>query len=513
MIDRAALAHHAARLKDADLGSLVRADGWRDGALVLEAAGVTLDARRQRLDQEAWDALLEACDAAGLAGLRADLFAGRVVNGTENRPAIHAALRDPARIEDAGLKAAITDAKAATAAFARRCATEEALDGFTVERVVNIGIGGSDLGPRFVWDALKAFRRPGVEIRFVSNLDPADLEDALEGADPETTLVCVTSKSFTTQETLMNALAARAWLTERLGEEKANLRFAAATAAPAKARDFGISEDRVFAFEEGVGGRYSVWSAAGLCLEIALGPDVFARFRDGAKAMDDHFHDAPWAENLPVAKALIDVWNRGFLGKLARCVAAYSSRLEKLPFYLQQLEMESLGKSVSTDAKPLPPGWGGQLVWGGRGSDVQHSFFQWLHQAKDDVPVDFIGISSMAQSGDERATALMANLAAQGAALLDGREGEGALGAHRTMPGGRMSSAVLIEELTPESLGALIALHEHKVFVEGALYGLNPFDQWGVELGKVLAGAILSGDVADLDPSTRDLLVRLGLQR
>jgi glucose-6-phosphate isomerase len=227
--------------------------------------------------------------------------------------------------------------------------------------------------------------------------------------------------------------------------------------------------------------------------------------------MDDHFADAPLARNMPVAKGLIDVWTRAGLGRLTRCVAAYASRLEKLPAYLQQLEMESLGKRVTRAGAPLAEGHGGQLVWGGRGSDVQHSFFQWLHQALSDAPVDFIALESMAASSDERAQALTANLVAQGAALLTGRVEDGDLAAHRFMPGGRSSSVLILPDVDPASLGALIALHEHKVFVESVLYDLNPFDQWGVELGKQLARSILSGDVSGFDSATLDLLRRLGV--
>lgn len=511
MADLSSLKPHAERLQAAALSSLVGTDQARDDALALSAAGLTLDARKQRLDADAWNALLDLARGSDLEDRRAALFAGRVVNETEDRPALHPGLRNPDVLEDGATAERIRRARRATASFAMRAGESEFIEGYPLRRVVNIGIGGSDLGPRFVCDALKAWRREGVEAHFVSNLDPADLDDALDGAEPETTFFCVTSKSFTTQETLMNANAARDWLKERLGPAGANLRFAAATAAPDKAREFGIEPSHIFPFEEGVGGRYSVWSAAGLVLELAFGPEVFEAFCRGAREMDDHFRTAPLDSNLPVAKALIDIWNRNGLKKLSRCVTAYSSRLERLPAYLQQLEMESLGKSVTRDGEPLGEHEGGQLVWGGRGSDVQHSFFQWLHQARDDAPVDFIALRSLATSKDARARALTANLLAQGAALMRGQDGEGALGAHKAMAGGRVSSTLLMDDLAPGALGALIALHEHKVFVEATIYGLNPFDQWGVELGKSLARDIASGDVSAFDPATRDLIKRLGL--
>ena len=270
-------------------------------------------------------------------------------------------------------------------------------------------------------------------------------------------------------------------------------------------RTSALRPERIFPFEDGVGGRYSLWSAAGLCLEIALGPEVFSRLLDGARQMDAHFSAAPVKQNLPLAKALIDVWNRAGRGLPARCVAAYSSRLELLPAYLQQLEMESLGKSVGLDGAALPPRSGGQLVWGGKGSDIQHSFFQWLHQGVDEVPVDFIAVAALYAKGDARAKALGANLVAQSAALLDGHTGEGPLAAHKTLPGGRASSVITLERLDPEGLGALIALHEHKVFCEGLIYGLNPFDQWGVELGKLLTKDLLSGNHSRFDAASLDL--------
>lgn len=511
MTDFSALDPHARRLGETSLAELVGRDRERDASLVVEGAGLMLDARKQRLDASAWSALLDLASGSDLAERRSALFSGGIVNETERRPALHPGLRNPDRLTDGDLAGRIRAAREATSRFAMRAGERDVLAGHPVRRVVNIGIGGSDLGPRFVYDALKADRRAGMEARFVSNLDPADLDDALEGADPQTTLFCVVSKSFTTQETLMNAQAARAWLVEQVGEEGANIRFCAATAAPDKARAFGIDPAQIFPFEDGVGGRYSVWSAAGLALEIALGPEAFEAFLAGARAMDDHFYDAPTESNLPVVKALIDVWNRAGLKRLSRCVAAYSSRLERLPAYLQQLEMESLGKSVTREGRPLEADRGGQLVWGGRGSDVQHSFFQWLHQGVDDAPVDFIALKSLAQSEDPRAQALTANLLAQGAALMQGQDGTGELAAHKAMAGGRVSSTLLLDALTPQTLGALIALHEHKVFVEATLYRLNPYDQWGVELGKQLARDIAIGDVSVLDPATRDLIDRLGL--
>lgn len=504
------LAPHAARLANATMNSLFAEEG-RDAALTFDAAGLRFDARRQRLDRAAWAALLAAAEAAGVQSGLAELYAGAVVNTTEGRPVLHPACRNPARLSDPALAARMADARARTRAWADRISAPDILAGHPVRRIVNIGIGGSDLGPRFVYDALKAYRRAGVETRFVSNLDPADLEDAIEGAAPETTLFLLVSKSFTTQETLMNARAARAWLVPVVGEAGADARFAAATAAPAKAQAFGIAPERVFPFEDGVGGRYSFWSPAGISLELALAPGAYDRLLDGARAMDDHALDAPLAENMAIAKGLVDAWNRVSRALPARCVAAYSSRLERLPAYLQQLEMESLGKSVTHGGAPLAARCSGALVWGGRGSDLQHSVFQWLHQGQDETPVDFIAIADPAFTADERARALNANLAAQGAALSQGRKATGDLAAHRSMPGGRVSSTLILPRLDPAALGALIALHEHKVFVEAALYGLNAYDQYGVELGKEMANALLAGDLNALDRPAVELAPAIGV--
>lgn len=495
---------HSMRLSSAPMADLL-AESGRDTALQFTAPYLTLDVRRQRLDLKAWSALQAAGVKAGVEAYLAAIARGDIVNPTEGRPALHIACRNPSRLSDTALADRLCDGRARTRAFSDALGAGDVLDGSPVRRIVNIGIGGSDLGPRMVYDALKAFRRPGVEARFVSNLDPADLDDALEGADPETTLVLVVSKSFTTQETLLNGRAAHAWLSAALGEAGANRRFAAATAAPAKAADFGIDPERIFPFEEGVGGRYSIWSPAGLSLEASLGPEIYDRLLAGARAMDDHALSAPIDANAAIAKGLVDAWNRTVRGRPARCVAAYSSRLERLPAYLQQLEMESLGKSVNLSGEPLSPAHSGALVWGGRGSDLQHSVFQWLHQGQDEVPVDFIALGDEAFAADERARALNANLAAQGAALSHGRASD----AHRVIVGGRASATMVLDALTPESLGALVALHEHKVAVEAALYGSNPFDQYGVELGKDLARAILSGDDGALDGPARELAKRL----
>ena len=506
---------HAERLGGVSLRELTDSGDARSDSLVLKAAGLELDATKQRLDTLALGGLIAAARAAGLEDRRDALLSGGVVNPTEDRPALHMAYRHGARISGSPEADLVNRTQAETRAFAEKVrAGDFKPSGKPVERVVNIGIGGSDLGPRLVADALADVAGEGPALRFVASLDPSDLEHAVAGADPEAILFVVASKSFSTQETLMSAEAARDWLEDRVEPDRVGKHFVAASAAPDKARAFGIDAEHVFDFPDWVGGRYSVWSAVGLALEIGLGPDVFEDFRAGARDMDSHFAVAPLEANMPVLKGLIDVWNRAALGYPSRCVAAYSARLGKLADYFQQLEMESLGKSVTLDSRPGPTP-GGALVWGGSGTEIQHSFFQWLHQGKDIVPVDFIGIARHFSSDDPRERALAANMAAQGAALLDGRQVDPAdeprLAVHKSMPGGRPSNTILLDDLTPRTLGALIALQEHKVFVESVMYEINPFDQWGVELGKVLTKGILDGEISGYDASTRALLARTGL--
>lgn len=509
------LAVHAERLGKVSLRTLADSGEARSSRLLASAAGIEFDASKQRLDEAALNALFKAAREAGLEAKRDKLLSGGVVNPTEDRPALHMAYRHGARISGTPEAELVDRTQAQTRAFAETVRSGGyAPSGQPISRVVNIGIGGSDLGPRLVADALSDLAGGGPELRFVASLDPSDLKQAVSGVEPEAILFVVASKSFSTQETLMSAEAARDWLEGHVGPERAGAHFVAASAAPDKARAFGIAPEHVFDFPDWVGGRYSVWSAVGLALEIGLGPDLFEDFRAGARDMDAHFAVAPLEENIPVLKGLIDVWNRVALGYPSRCVAAYSARLGKLADYFQQLEMESLGKSVTLDNRPGPTP-GGALVWGGNGTEIQHSFFQWLHQGRDVVPVDFIGIARHFASSDPRERALAANMAAQGAALLDGRQvdpkDEPLLAAHKSMPGGRPSNTLLLDDLSARTLGALIALHEHKVFVESVMYEINPFDQWGVELGKVLTKGILDGEISEYDASTRALLARTGL--
>jgi glucose-6-phosphate isomerase len=375
--------------------------------------------------------------------------------------------------------------------------------------IVHIGIGGSDLGPKLVWEALKPLDAP-IGIRFAANIDGAEIAAALAGLDPAQTLVIVVSKSFTTEETLANGQAARAWLAAALGEEGANQHLAAVSANVAGARDFGVAPDRVFAFWDWVGGRYSLWSAVGLSTAIALGWDAFADLLAGAATMDDHFREAPLARNAPVGLALAHVFNRNGLGRPIRAVVPYARRLALLPAFLQQLEMESNGKRVSETGAPLSRGTA-SAVFGDAGTTGQHAFFQMLHQGTDVIPVDIVAAIHGDEGPPDHQTRLLANAVAQAEALMVGHANPAE--PHRDFPGDRPTSFLLLDRITPQSLGALIALYEHKVFVEGVLWGIDSFDQWGVELGKTLAKAVFAelggGESGRHDPSTTALIARL----
>jgi glucose-6-phosphate isomerase len=393
--------------------------------------------------------------------------------------------------------------------------------------IVHIGIGGSDLGPRLVWEALRPVDAP-IELRFAANVDPSEIAAALAGLDPASTLVVAVSKTFTTQETLANAEAARAWLRAALGEDGARAHFAAVSAAPDKAQAFGVDPDRVFAFWDWVGGRFSVWSAVGLSCAIALGWEAFEGFLGGAAAMDAHFVSAPLARNAPVLLAMAQIWNRNGLGRGARAVVPYAQRLRLLPAFLQQLEMESNGKRVRRDGRPVLRATA-PVVFGDAGTNGQHAFFQLLHQGTDVIPVEFVAVAANPDGPGGMQAKLLANCLAQAEALLVGRseaevvaelQARGlpdpavrTLAPQRTFPGDRPSSLILMDRLTPEALGALLALYEHKTLVEGVVWEINSFDQWGVELGKSLATRILGelegGPALPHDPSTAALVARL----
>jgi glucose-6-phosphate isomerase len=380
--------------------------------------------------------------------------------------------------------------------------------------VMHIGIGGSDLGPHLVWEALRPLE-PAITLRFVANVDGADIAAATAGLDPATTLVIAVSKSFATAETLANAHAARDWIVAGLGEGAGERHMAAVSVNIPAVTAFGIPEDRIFGFRDWVGGRFSLWSAVGLSCAIGLGWDVFQRLLDGAWAMDTHFRSAPLERNAPVLLALAHIYNRDGLGRPSRGVIPYARRLALLPGFLQQLEMESNGKHVTPLGAATKQGTA-SVVFGDVGANAQHAFFQFLHQGSEVVPIDFVAVAKADEGPPGFQEKLLANAVAQAEALMTGRPtGPDAniLARQKDYPGDRPSSFILMERLTPQALGALIALYEHKVFVEGVLWGINSFDQWGVELGKTLAETIEAelkgGPAQPHDPSTAALIARL----
>ncbi len=496
------LAPHAARLSDTRIAALVAADANRPQAYALRVGGLYASFARQRYDDAARDALLQlGADAQLPQALRA-LFDGQTVNTSEQRPALHVALRS-ALSETAIARDAHAQALAARERMAALVAALEASD---VTDIVNVGIGGSDLGPRLVVDALKDFGTGRFRVHFLTNVDGSDAQHILKGLDPARTAAILVSKTFGTQETLLNGAIVRDWLGggERLYAVSANV---------PKAEAFGVAPERVLPMWDWVGGRYSLWSSVGFSIALAIGMAGFEALLSGAADIDAHVLDAPLAANLPVLHALAGVWNRNALGLATHAVLPYDERLALLPAYLQQLVMESLGKSVAPDGTPagldtVP------VLWGGPGTNSQHSFFQALHQGTQTVPADFIGVVTPDHPYTENHAALLSNLLAQTEALANGFSAEDP---QKSYPGNRPSTLLLLDRLTPRSLGALIALYEHSVYVQSVLWGINAFDQWGVELGKRIAGELLpavqGGDVAVADPVTRALLDEIRARR
>ncbi len=511
---------------------LFKAEPDRLATLSVNAAGLELDLSKQPWSLADLDAGLDLARACDLEAARDRQFAGEVMNASEGRAALHMALRAPKgsdfRAEGQPVSAEVDAMRLRMAAFAEtiRSGLRKGATGKPFRAVVHIGIGGSDFGPRLVWDALKPLDPP-IEVRFVANVDPADMAAALTGLDPAETLVVVVSKTFTTQETMTNAETARTWLRAALGKA-ADAQLVAVSAAPDVAQAFGVPADQVFGFRDWVGGRYSVWSAVGLSCVIGLGPQVFEALLAGAAAMDDHFRAAPLARNAAVLLALAHVFNRNAMGRPVRAVVPYAQRLHLLPTFLQQLEMESNGKRTDAHGRPVAHATA-QTVFGDAGTNVQHAFFQLMHQGTDVIPTDIIAVAHACEGDPAAQTILLANAIAQAEALMVGRTEADVrieltarnvpaatietLAPQRTFPGDRPTAFILLERLGPEELGALLALYEHKTFVEGVLWGINSFDQWGVELGKSLATRVLGelngGAAGYHDASTEALIARL----
>ncbi len=504
------------KLDSKNILSLFKQEPMRLSRFVIEEGPLRFDGSKQALSTAGLDALLSLAAKMDLNGWRARFFAGEAINTSEDRAVLHPALRGVSGSPE--VKAAVAAMREHMRSFANKIRSEGQF-----KSIVHIGIGGSDLGPRLVADGFAASQTQALELRFAENVDGASINDALDGLDAQTTLVVVVSKSFTTQETRMNAETARAWLKQSLGD-KAGAHFIAVTANRNGAEDFDIPADQIFDFWDWVGGRYSVWSAVGLSLQIAYGPDAFDDFLKGAARMDRHFRDQPLGENIPVIMAMIGIWNRNMLGYESLAVIPYARRLRKFSAFLQQLEMESNGKEITRgghDAGVTCP-----VIWGDEGTNGQHAFFQWLHQGPKGAPVDFVAVLHDHEARPDHHQALLANCFAQSEALMCGKsedtvraELEAAnwaadkvsiIAPQKTFKGNRPSSTITLTELSPFALGHLIALYEHKVFVQGVMWGVNSFDQWGVELGKVLAKTILTemkaGAVGDHDPSTAALM-------
>ena len=476
--------------------------------------GFALDLSKQPLTSDILAVLMGLVRQQEVERWRNAMFAGEIINRSENRAAAHIALR-----AHADEKIMVGTENVVPEVFAIRGRMDEFAEavrggawtgatGKKIETVVHIGIGGSHLGPELAVKALRPYH-DGPAVRFVANVDPADLSAALHGLDPATTLFIIASKTFTTQETLANARAARAWVVAALGEAAVAKHFVAASTNEAEVKAFGIDVANMFPFRDWVGGRYSLWSAIGLPILLAVGPRCFDEFLGGARDMDEHFRRTPMNQNLPVLLALAGLWNRNFMSRACLAVLPYAQDLALLPAYLQQLEMESNGKSVNRTGEAINH-MTCPVVFGQPGTNGQHAFYQQLHQGPETIPCDFIAVLKAHEADEALAPGqqklLAANAFAQGAALLQGRE---SADWHRRCAGNRPSTTIVMEKLTPANLGRLLALYEHKVAVQGWLWGVNSFDQFGVELGKELAKNLLAGKTSGFDSSTQALMARL----
>ncbi|HXS64627.1 MAG TPA: glucose-6-phosphate isomerase [Streptosporangiaceae bacterium] len=524
----AALAEHHEKIKDLHLRDLFAADADRGERLTMEAAGLFLDYSKNRVTDETLDLLFELASQSGLAERIEEMFRGDRINTTENRSVLHVALRMP---RDATLVVDGTDVVAEVhevldrmSAFANQIRSGQWL-GFTgqpITAIVNIGIGGSDLGPVMAYEALRFYSERTLAMRFVSNVDSTDFAEATRDLDPAQTLFIISSKTFTTLETLTNAKAARDWVVGALGDEAAVARhFVAVSTNAEKVSAFGIDTANMFGFWDWVGGRYSMDSAIGLSTMIAVGPGQFAEMLAGFHEMDEHFRTAPLRSNLPALMGLLQVWYTGFMGAASIGVMPYEQYLKRFPAYLQQLTMESNGKHVTLDGQPVDYPTG-PVFWGEPGTNGQHSFYQLIHQGTELIPVDLIGFGKSLNPIGDQHDLLTANVFAQAQALAFGKTLEQVLAEgtspevapHRVMEGNRPTNVLMTEILTPKVLGTLVALYEHSVFTAGTIWGIDSFDQWGVELGKVLAAAIapelISADEPSLthDSSTNALIRR-----
>ncbi len=515
-----------------DLRNLFADDPERASRFTYEVGDLVVDLSKHLIDESVVGRLVALANAAGLPSHIEAMFAGERINTTEDRPVLHTALRADAAdefvVDGVSVVEDVHSVLEAMSSFAERVRSKDwrGHTGAPIRTVINIGIGGSDLGPNMAYRALRHYRQPDIDVRFVSNIDPAHLVAALDGLDPAETLFVIASKTFTTLETLTNAHAARQWLLEHSdGDEAAIARhFVAVSTNATEVAKFGIDTANMFGFWDWVGGRYSFDSAIGLPLMIAVGSDAFRDMLAGFRIVDEHFRTTPLERNVPALLGLIGVWYRNVLGHATYAVLPYAQDLDRFAAYLQQLDMESNGKQVRRDGAPVGTDTG-PIVWGEPGTNGQHAFYQLLHQGTTVVPADLIGFLEATDDVGKQHDLLMGNMFAQAEALAFGKtaaevvaDGVAAdLVAHRTFPGNRPTSVILGPKLTPSVLGQLVALYEHKVFTQGSVWGINSFDQWGVELGKVLAmriiGELGSDKELDHDPSTNALIERYRTKR
>ncbi|CEP35666.1 MULTISPECIES: glucose-6-phosphate isomerase [unclassified Halomonas] len=510
------------RLRDKTANDRIRDyftnDPQRFEKMSLRVGGLFLDYSKHHVSDEVLNKLIELADHSALVQRRAQMFSGDIINVTENRPVLHTALRhlgdEPVYVDGEDVMPEITRTREQIKLFSEAVRSGEwkGYSGKRIKDVVNIGIGGSDLGPNMAVRALLKYRHPELHFHFVSNVDGTHIQKVLSRLDPATTLFIVSTKTFSTQETLLNAKTARRWFLENAGEDAdVGAHFIAASTNRKAAMEFGIREENVFEFWAWVGGRYSMWSSIGLPIALSIGFEGFIELLEGAHEMDNHFINAPFSENMPVLMALIGIWYINFIGAETQAIVPYDQALNQLPSFLQQLDMESNGKSVDIFGHPVNYKTG-PIVWGQTGSNGQHAFFQLLHQGTRYVPIDFIASLKPEPGVEDHHFALLTNMLAQANAFMEGSQGDSKeLSQHDpySCPGNRPSSTLLLDELTPKNLGALIALYEHKVFVQGVIWNINSFDQWGVQLGKRIAGEIserIDTNAADFDASTQGLL-------
>jgi glucose-6-phosphate isomerase len=528
-----ALQAHHAQIRDLRMRDLFAADPRRFERCSVRFEDILVDYSKNRITDQSLALLLDLAAETGLRQRIDDMFGGARINFTENRSVLHTALRrrngGPLLVDGADVMPAVRAVLAKMRAFSNavRSGDWKGYTGKAITDVVNIGIGGSDLGPVMVTRALKPYAQPGLRVHFVSNIDGTHIIETLKKKRPETTMFIIASKTFTTIETLTNARTAREWFVGVSGNEAAVAKhFVALSTNAREVRAFGIDPSNMFEFWDWVGGRYSLWSAIGLSIAIAAGMDRFEELLEGANAMDGHFRSAPFEANIPVLLGLLGIWYRNFFDAPTHAVLPYDQYLDRLPAYLQQADMESNGKGIDRDGNPVDYATG-PVIWGEPGTNGQHAFYQLLHQGTQLVPADFIAAAESHNPVGEHQKLLLANFFAQTEALMRGRNADEArrdlesaglsgerlerLLPHRVFDGNRPTNSILYRRLTPRTLGALIAMYEHKIFVQGAIWNINSFDQWGVELGKQLAGVIqpeLEGDapVASHDASTNGLI-------